>query len=112
MKRLIIIVEGDTEEQFVNISLRDYFNKKGIYHISAIKIQTSRGHKGGFLNYNHLRNDLIKILSESNVIVSTLVDLFQIPKSVPNYQEMVNIPDIEGKIDLLLNGMRDDIKDY
>lgn len=111
MKRLIIIVEGQTEEEFVNISLRNYFNEKGIYDISAIKIQTSRGHKGGFVNYNHLRNDLKKVLGESNVVVSSILDFFQIPKSVPNYQLMDSATNIDDKIDLLLEGMSNDIND-
>lgn len=109
MKRLIIIAEGQTEEEFINKSLMPYFLGKGIYAVSAIKIQTSRGHKGGFVHYSHLRNDLIQKLSESNVIVSTLVDFFKIPTSVPSYQEMSKFSNIDDKIDLLLKGMRDDI---
>ncbi len=109
MKRLIIIVEGQTEEEFVNISLRNYFKEKGLYSISAIKIQTSKGYKGGFLKYAHLKKDLQKILREPNVVVSTFLDFFRIPVSVPNYHEMDNYPSIDNKIDILLTGMSDDI---
>ncbi len=111
MRRLLIIVEGQSEEEFVNISLRNYFIRKGIYNISAIKIQTSRGQKGGFVRYDYLKNNLKKILLEPNIIVSTLLDFFQIPTSVPNYKEMNQVVSTDDKIDVLLKGMRDDIND-
>jgi len=112
MKRLIIIVEGQTEENFVNISLRNYFGTKGIYDISAIKIQTSKGNKGGFVSYAHLKNDLQKILREPNVIVTTFLDFFRIPTSVPNYHDMDKYPNVDDKIDTLIKGMKNDINDH
>jgi len=111
MKRLIIIVEGQTEEEFVNASLRNYLKDKGLYSISAIKIQTSKGFKGGFIKYAHLKNDIQKILREANVIVSTFLDFFRIPVSVPNYLDMDKFPNIDDKIDILLKGMGNDIND-
>jgi len=109
MKRLIIIVEGQTEEEFVNVSLRNYFKGKGIYSISAIKIQTSKGHKGGFVKYTHLKKDIQKVIREPNLIVSTFLDFFRIPTSVPNYNEMNQYANIDDKIDILLKGISDDI---
>lgn len=101
MKRLRIVVEGYTEEEFVNTLLRPYLFQEGIYDISAIKISTSRGHKGGFVNYEHLKNDVRKLLNEPNLVVSTFVDFFRIPTNFPNYSS--------NDIVLLEQGMAEDI---
>ena len=57
MKRLFIVVEGQTEEAFVNELMSPYFIQNGIYDVRPVLIQTSKGHKGGFVNYEHLKND-------------------------------------------------------
>jgi hypothetical protein len=113
MKRLIIIVEGYSEEEFVNNTLRYYFIDNGIFDCAGIKIQTSPNHKGGFVNYEHLKNDIEKILhSEADAIVSTFVDFFRIPTSVPGYQEMLKAVQPEQKVDILEQSMARDINHY
>ena len=47
-----------TKKEFVENSLRNFFISKGIFDVRAIMIQTSKGHKGGFVNYEHLKNDI------------------------------------------------------
>ena len=85
-KRVFIIVEGQTEEAFVREMLQSWFAGQGIHDIRAVKIQTSPGHKGGFVNYDHLKNDIVRLLrGEGDVVVTTLVDYFRIPSSVPQY---------------------------
>ncbi|WP_289220924.1 DUF4276 family protein, partial [Xylanibacter rodentium] len=61
-KRLYIVVEGQSEEEFVNSLLAPYFLSYDIYIFPMI-IHTSKGHKGGFVNYHHLKNDINKLLS-------------------------------------------------
>ena len=87
MKRLFIVVEGQTEEEFVNVLLGPYLETFGIYDVRATKITTSKGYKGGFVNYQHLKNDVTRLLKQSSndVIVTTFVDLFKLPENVPNY---------------------------
>lgn len=48
MKRLFIVVEGQTEEAFVKELMMPYFMQNGIYDVRPVLIQTSKGHKGGF----------------------------------------------------------------
>ena len=79
-KRLYIVVEGQTEEEFVKSLLAPHFQKESIY-VYPIIIHTSKGHKGGFVNYDHLKNDVNKLLhSQGNdVVVTTFVDYFRCP---------------------------------
>lgn len=109
MKRIFVIVEGKTEETFVNGILRQYFFTQEIFNLIGILIQTSHGHKGGFVNYQHLKNDILKRLREPDVVVSTFIDFFRIPTSVPDYAEMLKAVDPNTKVDILEKGMARDI---
>lgn len=112
MRRLYIIVEGQTEKEFVEKSLKRYLLLHDIFDVRAIMIQTSKGHKGGFVNYEHLKNDIKRILnSESHVIVSTFVDFFKIPTNFPNFSDAKKNSHVDLKIDLLYKGIVADIDD-
>lgn len=96
MKRLDIIVEGQSEKEFVNQVLAPFLDRSGViesYNVSPIVIRTSNNHRGGMSKYNHLREDIIQTLSSSNkeLVVSTIIDFFRLPSNVPkpdNYEEI------------------------
>lgn len=90
MKYLLIIVEGQTEQEFVNEILKTYLIEKGIPDVRAILIRTSRNGKGGFVNFEHLRNDIKRVLdSEKEAVVTTFVDFFRCPNNMPDYEEAI-----------------------
>ncbi len=93
MKRLFIVVEGQTEEAFVKELMIPHFINNGIYDVRPILIQTSKSHKGGLVNYAHLKNDLQRLLKSQgqDVIVSTFVDFFRCPK-LPNQANIDRLP--------------------
>ena len=82
MKRLYIIVEGQTEQEFVNSMIAAYMQQHGVYTVTPLLIRTSKTGRGGFVNYEHLKNDAKKLLSskKSDLVVSTFVDFFRIPE--------------------------------
>lgn len=83
MKRLIIVVEGDTEKEFVDKVLSPYLYAKGLLSVNCFKIKHT---KGGLTKYQHLKTDLINCVYESNVLVSTLIDFYALPKDFPKYE--------------------------
>jgi hypothetical protein len=87
MKFLYIVVEGQSEEDFTYFILQPYFASLGFYNVIPVKIQTSKGFKGGFVNYRHLKNDVERLLKHSGAIVTTLVDFFRLPNNTPHYEE-------------------------
>lgn len=112
MKRLIFIVEGQTEQEFINGTIRPYFFKKyNFANIQAFCIQTSIGHKGGLVKYSHLTKDIKRSLN-GEVIVTTFLDFFRIPETMPDYDLMVETPTIDKKIEVLEKGMEKDIGNY
>ena len=114
MKRLFIVVEGQTEEEFVNELLSPYLNTFEIYDVRATKITTSKGHKGGFVNYQHLKNDVMRLLKQSdkNVIVTTFVDFFRLPTSIPNYATISKKFTKKNSVDEFEKAIAKDIDDH
>lgn len=108
MKRLYIIVEGQTEEEFVKELLIPYlFSEHKVYDVRPIKISTSKTSKGGFINYHHLYNDAMRYLkSETNIVVTTFVDYFRMPTNMPSYANCMSKTKVEEKIDCLQNAIK------
>jgi hypothetical protein len=112
LRRLYFVVEGFTEREFVNKTLLPYFVSKGVYDVRAVEITTSKGNKGGLSNYQHLKTDIDNFLkSEHEIIVTTFIDFFRIPSSMPKFQELNTQQNINNKIDLLEQGMTESIND-
>ena len=74
MKRLVFIVEGETEEAFVNTILRPYFQSCGIYNpIQCFKIKHTQG---GMHKYSYVRNDVLNTIYENDAVITTMFDLY------------------------------------
>lgn len=102
MKYLLIIVEGQTEQEFVNEILREYLVNRGVPCVSARLIRTSRNGRGGFVNFDHLKKDITKILnSEKDAMVTTFVDYFRCPTNMPGYDEAMAMLNHAQSADML-----------
>ena len=83
MKRLYVMVEGQTEETFVREVLYDHFFRIGIY-IEAILVQTKKGFKGGLVSYAKVKPQIIRQCREKQTAwVTTLFDLYGLPNDFP-----------------------------
>ncbi len=111
-KRLYIVVEGQTEEEFVKDLMAPYFQEREIYVSPAI-IRTSAGHKGGFVNYEHLKNDVTRLLRSQgqDILVTTFVDFFRCPK-LPGQKEIDSISSHHKKVEAMEKSMASDIDDW
>jgi hypothetical protein len=110
VKTLYIIVEGQTEEEFVK-QLITPFSKQNWY-IQPIKITTNRniGKRGGFTTYRQLKDDIAILLKTSQEKrITTFVDFFRIPKDVPNYENCSSIRNADNQVECLENAIKDDI---
>lgn len=89
MKNLQIIVEGSSEESFVNDVMVKHFAPLKIY-ISARKIITgwdrvnNKPAKGGLLKYSKFRNDVLRWIESDrgreNTFYTSFIDLYAFPK--------------------------------
>lgn len=112
IKRLYIVVEGQTEEEFVKALIVPYFQEIGIY-VYPVIIHTSRGHKGGFVNYEHLKNDVNKLLKSqgADVVVSMFVDYFRCP-DLPEKERWSSLSSHHDRIVEMENTIKRDINDW
>lgn len=88
MKRLVFIVEGDTEILLVEKTIMPYLYAKGISNpINCQTITTNRKQhkKGGVSTYGKFRNEVERTLSQDNVIVTSLIDFFKLPTDFPGF---------------------------
>jgi len=107
MSRLIIIVEGDTEKEFVNTILIPFFNAKEFYNIECFKIKHS---KGGLSKYEHIRKDILKSIYEADALVTTLVDFYALPTDFPKFEESKQCTNKEQQLTFLESAIKEDIE--
>lgn len=80
MKRLYIVVEGQTEEDFVKKVLAPYLLLQGILCVTPVAIHRAHGARGGMVSYEPLKKNILRLLGEGDApIVSTLIDFFRCP---------------------------------
>lgn len=87
-KRLVFIVEGNTEVAFIYKRVIPYLMSKGYRNArNAQKITTNRqlNKKGGVASFKSLSNEVKKIAAQRNVLITTLLDFFRLPNNFPNY---------------------------
>jgi hypothetical protein len=111
MKRLYILCEGQTEEDFVRIILNPYLHGVGVDAI-PIQCETKRTptkkHKGGVSSYGKIKKDLLKLCGEHpNEMVTTMFDLYALPHDTPGLGNKAN--DIYEKAKHIEKSITDDI---
>lgn len=111
-KRLYIVVEGQSEEEFVKDLLTPFFQEKGIY-VYPVIIHTSKGHRGGFVNYEHLRNDIKRLLKSQgqDIVVTTFVDFFRCPE-LPGSETWSGISNHLERVIEMESAIKADINDW
>src|SRR2546423_5547215 len=95
MIRLHMLVEGQTEEEFVKSVLVDHLGGFGI-STNVRRVETSRDrkrhkiHRGGVSSYQRIRRDLERWMKEDMNVDSyftTMFDLYHLPEDFPALTE-------------------------
>jgi Domain of unknown function (DUF4276) len=94
MKRILILVEGFTEEAFIKRVLAPYLLQKGIVLqctiITTKKVVDGPNFVGGLANYSKFKNDVVNLLGDSNAVaVTTFIDFYGLPQDFPG---RANVP--------------------
>lgn len=91
MTRLRILVEGQTEEQFVRQLLAPHLGALGVFaeatSIATKRVDGRRAHRGGHAgNYEFIRRDALLLLrADPGVTVTTMLDYYGLPHNFPGY---------------------------
>ena len=90
MRRLVFIVEGRSEERFINKLLIPYLSaKEGLQgipmHAQQLVTNRKRLIRGGNVSFGKFANDVRNIAAFGDVLVTTLIDFFRLPTDFPGY---------------------------
>ena len=88
MKRILILVEGQTEEKFVKSILQPHLKKFGTIPIPTIiktkVVKGGKNYKGGVSKYSRIEKDIKKLLHDSDAkAVTTMIDFYSLPGDFP-----------------------------
>lgn len=101
-KRLVFIVEGDTEIILVQNLIVPYLINSGLHnpiHAQTIITNRKQHKKGGVTSYGLFKNEVRRTLAQGNVIVTTIIDFFRLPSDFPNFtMDSTKIEQIEKAI--------------
>ncbi|HTR88272.1 MAG TPA: DUF4276 family protein, partial [Reyranella sp.] len=88
MKRVLVLVEGATEERFVKDVLGPYFWAKKIFLVPTIlvtkKVLAGRNFKGGVSKFSKYEGDVSRLLQNpGGALITTLIDYYGLPNDFP-----------------------------
>ena len=83
-----MLVEGQSEEIFVNRTLKPYLDERGVHVQPPIVLWTKRipaggGFRGGVSNWSQICKSLLPLLRDTDAWVTTLLDFYGLPDDVP-----------------------------
>lgn len=110
MKRVIVICEGQTEQEFCNTILNPYFSAMGVF-LNAPIIKHSYG---GIVPWQQFSKQIrLHLKSDKTAYVTTLIDYYGITEkhNFPRWEESKLIVDSNARMDFLENAMRDEMDD-
>lgn len=88
MKRILILVEGQTEERFVKDVLQSHLLTKKLLIIPSIvrtrRDRSGKTYKGGVSGYNKIKQDLQKLFNDTDArCITTMLDYYRLPQDFP-----------------------------
>jgi hypothetical protein len=116
MARLLIHVEGQTEESFVNEVLRNHLVAKGYHSVDARIVGNARlrERRGGIRPWPAVRKDIVKhLVADQNCIATTMIDYYGLPQrgpgEWPGRGQSTGRGTVEEKARCVEDAMRDDL---
>lgn len=103
MTRLLILVEGQSEEIFVKHILGPHLAEHGVFVQQPIVLWTKRlpnggGFRGGVSNWNQILRSLRPLTHDGDAWVSTLLDFYGLPEDFPGLSNALGAGDPRQKI--------------
>jgi len=108
MTRLLILVEGQTEEIFVKQTLTPHLAQFGVCVQRPIVLWTKRvvsggGYRGGVSNWNQIHTNLRPLIADSDAWITTILDFYGLPGDFPGLREALSPGDARQKVQALQN---------
>lgn len=106
-----VIVEGQSEAEFVNSVLAPYLQTKNIT-ITPIVTRKNANNRGGVSKYVKVKDDINKLIhSKSTGIVTTFFDFFRLPTDFPKFDSCMALPIATDRVSCIEAAWAEDV-DY
>lgn len=112
MTRILALVEGETEENFVNRVLAPHLYALGYTAVSARLLGNARqrSRRGGIRQWASTRLDILNHLKEdSAVFVTTMVDYYGLPETWPGRLKAIGLNSLSERADTVERAIFADI---
>ena len=112
MARLLIHVEGQTEEDFVNEVLPDHLVSRGYHSVEARIVGNARlrERRGGIIPWTSAKKDISNHLQEDRAcFTTTMVDYYALPGKWPGRAQSTSRGSTEEKARCVESAMLDDL---
>ena len=115
MSKVLLLVEGQTEETFVRDILAPHLQGQGIFCIPKLsttkRVKSGPDFKGGIVSYQKVKNDILRLLRDSSAKkVTTMIDFYGFSTIVP-FKGLIKGESSDERITSLEQLFRDDIDD-
>lgn len=109
MRRVCVVCEGQTEEEFILQVLAPAFYELGLNLVPEM-IETSPGHKGGALRYARVKRHLRNTLRQNSApVVTTLFDLYGLDNEFPGTSAANAAPGLWQRLKILTDALHADV---
>lgn len=87
MRRVLVLVEGQTEERFVKDVLAPFFEPSELFLTPTVlvtkRVKDGPNFKGGVTSFAKFEGDLSRLLRDSDALVTTMLDYYALPADFP-----------------------------
>jgi len=110
MPRLLLHVEGQTEETFVDEVLGDHLVRSGYETVGARLVGNPRMKRGGIRPWQGVKRDILRHLKEDrSAIAAIMVDYYGLPHDWPGRAEAPGKASTSGKAEFVESALHKDI---
>ncbi len=101
MTRLLILVEGQSEEVFAKRMLTPHLRDFGVFAAVTVlrtkRIMSGGGFKGGVSSYQKMRKNVMELLGDKNARITTLLDFYGLPQDFPDRAAILAAPGLSAR---------------
>jgi len=105
MRKVLILVEGQTEERFIKDVLEPHLNSAGVYPIPKLattkRVKHGADFKGGITDFGKVKDDLRRLLGDTDAaLITTMIDYYGLPHDFPGKQSLQGQNSLERAMEL------------
>jgi hypothetical protein len=110
MTRMLVHVEGQTEETFVNLVLAEHLIPSGYISVGARRLGNPRQQRGGIRPWQAAKRDILRHLKQDpGAIATTIVDYYGLPRDWPGRADAPNKNSASAKATYVEDALHTDI---